>query len=87
MINLIIMAKCLRSVCAVSHMAEKEFLQDIIPGPARRALEKEAIDSLEKLSEYSEDEIRKLHGLGETAMKKLKIYMQEHQVQFKSQYL
>jgi DNA-directed RNA polymerase alpha subunit len=81
------MAKCLSSVCAVSHIAEREFLQDIIPGTARRALEKEAIDSLEKLSEYSEDDIRKLHGFGETTMKKLKIYMQEHQVQFKSQYL
>ncbi|MCJ8154732.1 hypothetical protein MKJ01_13255 [Chryseobacterium sp. SSA4.19] len=79
------MAKCLTSVCAVSHMGQRDFLKNVIAVPARKALEQEKIDSLEKLSGYSEDEIMKLHGFGETTMKKLKTYMKKHQVSFKSQ--
>jgi DNA-directed RNA polymerase alpha subunit len=52
--------------------------------PARRALEKEKIDSLEKLSNYSEEEIMQLHGFGKNAMEKLKIYMKENHVSFKN---
>ena len=83
MINLVIMAKCLGSVCAVSHVANGDFLEGVIAVPARRALEKEKIDSLEKLSYYSEGEIIQLHGFGKNTMEKLKIYMEEHQVSFK----
>jgi len=84
MINLIIMAKCLSSICVVSHVVEGDFLQGIIAMPARRALEKEKINSLEKLSDYSEKEIMELHGFGKNAMEKLKIYMKENQVSFKN---
>ncbi len=84
MINLIIMAKCLSSVCIVNHVVEGDFLRGIIAMPARRALEKEKIDSLEKLSDYSEKEIMQLHGFGKNAMQKLKIYMNENHVSFKN---
>ncbi|AZA55265.1 hypothetical protein [Chryseobacterium sp. G0201] len=84
MINLIIMAKCLSSICVVNHVVEGDFLRGIISMPARRALEKEKIDSLEKLSDYSEKEIMQLHGFGKNAMEKLKIYMKENHVSFKN---
>ncbi|SDR03035.1 hypothetical protein SAMN05421664_3192 [Chryseobacterium soldanellicola] len=78
------MAKCLSSICVVSHVVEGDFLKGIIAMPARRALEKEKIDSLEKLSDYSEQEIMQLHGFGKNAMQKLKIYMKENQISFKN---
>ena len=84
MINLVIMAKCLSSICAVNHVVKGSFLQGIIAMPARRALEKEKIDSLEKLSNYSEEEIMQLHGFGKNAMEKLKCYMKENQISFKN---
>lgn len=83
MINLIIMAKCLSSICVVNHVVESDFLKGIIAMPARRALGKEKIDSLEKLSDYSEEEIMQLHGFGKNTMGKLKSYMKENNVFFK----
>ncbi|WP_370897847.1 hypothetical protein [Chryseobacterium gossypii] len=77
------MAKCLNSICAVHHVVKGDFLQGVIAVPARRALEKEKIDSLEKLSDYSEKEIMQLHGFGKNAMAKLKRYMKENNVSFK----
>jgi hypothetical protein len=38
-------------------------------------LGKGKIDSLEKLSDYSEKEILQLHGFGKNTMQKLKAYM------------
>ncbi|NML57580.1 helix-hairpin-helix domain-containing protein [Chryseobacterium cheonjiense] len=84
MINLVIMAKCLNSICAVSHAEQGNFLIGIIPVPARRSLEKEKIDSLEKLSEYSEKEIRQMHGFGKNAMEKLRIHMMKNNMYFKN---
>ncbi|REC79953.1 hypothetical protein DRF60_02930 [Chryseobacterium elymi] len=85
MINLVIMAKCLSSICAVNHVVrDDDFLSGIIAVPARRALEREKIDSLEKLSGYSEEEIMNLHGFGKNAMERLKNHMEERQVSFKN---
>ncbi|KFF24877.1 hypothetical protein IW16_18295 [Chryseobacterium vrystaatense] len=85
MINLVIMAKCLSSICAVSHVVtNNNFLYGIIAVPARRALEREKIDSFEKLSGYSEQEIMELHGFGRNAMEKLKNHMKENQVSFRN---
>jgi hypothetical protein len=87
MINLVIMAKCLSSVCAVNHVVRNDqFLLGILAAPARRALEREEIDTLEKLSDYSEEDILKLHGFGKNAMDKLKNHMKEHQVSFRERY-
>lgn len=84
MVNLVIMAKCLSSICAVNHVVQGDFLKGIIAAPARRALEKEKINSLEKLADYSEEEIMQLHGFGRNAMEKLKNYMKENHVSFKN---
>lgn len=83
MINLVIMAKCLKSVCAVNPASEGDFLEGIIAIPARKALEREKIDSLQKLSGYSEIEIRKMRGFGEVSLKKLKKHMKENHFSFK----
>ncbi len=84
MINLVIMTKCLRSACAVSHSAHGNFLHGIIPLPARRTLEKEKIDTLEKLSDYSEDEIRQMCGFNKSTLQKLKLHMMESDMYFKN---
>ncbi|PIF46348.1 RNA polymerase alpha subunit [Chryseobacterium sp. 52] len=79
------MAKCLSSICAVNHVVKNNnFLYGVIAVPARKSLERERIDSLEKLSDYSEEEIMQLHGFGKYAMEKLKNHMKEHQVSFKN---
>ncbi|UTX50871.1 hypothetical protein KIK00_06680 [Chryseobacterium sp. MA9] len=68
---------------AFNYDPKEEFLHGVIAIPARRALEKEKINSLEKLSDYSEKEIMQLHGFGKNTMVKLKNYMKENQVCFK----
>ncbi|KPH14880.1 hypothetical protein AMQ68_05500 [Chryseobacterium sp. ERMR1:04] len=78
------MAKCLSSFCVVNHVVKGEFLQGVIAMPARRTLEREKIDSLEKLSNYSEEEVMQFHGFGKNTMMKLKNYMKEQQVSFKN---
>lgn len=84
MINLVIMAKCLHSICAVNYAVKGNFLQGIIPLPARRALEKEKIDTLEKLSDYSEKEIKQMCGFNKNALQKLKLHMMENDMYFKN---
>lgn len=85
MLNLVIMARCLNSVCTDHRTVKGDFLKGIIAMPARRALEKEKIDSLEKLSDYSEEEIMNLHGFGKNTMDKLKNHMNEYKVSFKNE--
>lgn len=55
----------------------------ILYSPARRALEKEGITTLDKLSQFTEDEILKLHGMGKTAIPKLRTALQKAGLQFK----
>ncbi len=83
MINLVIMTKCLSSMSRVSYAAQGNFLRGIIPGPARRALEKEKIDCLEKLSEYSEEELTQLYGFRKNTMEKLKAHLKENHLSFR----
>ena len=78
------MAGCLKPICTENHVVENNFLQGIIANPARRALEKEKIDSLGKLSDYSENELMKFHGFGKNTILKLKNYMQENNFSFKT---
>lgn len=82
MINLVIMAKSLRLFSQAEQEQQGLFLEGLIAAPARRALANEKIDSWEKLAKYSEKEIMQLHGFGKNTMKKLKTYMQEHQISF-----
>ena len=85
MINLVIMAKFLKPICTDCHVVSDNFLKGIIAMPARRALEKEKINSLEKLADYSEKEILQLHGFGKKAVEKLKNHMKENHLSFKTQ--
>ena len=51
--------------------------------PARRALTNAGIDSLEKLSQYTEKEILSLHGMGKTSMPILRASLEEAGLSFK----
>lgn len=58
-------------VCEAERKPDSGFLADM-SAPARRALENEGITSLDELSKWSEREILKLHGVGPSAMPRLK---------------
>ncbi|WP_312075773.1 DNA-directed RNA polymerase subunit alpha C-terminal domain-containing protein [Chryseobacterium sp.] len=81
MINLIIMAG-FKNQTKDTHQ-ECCFLKGILAISARRALQKEKIDSLEKLSDYTEKEILQFHGFGRNTVEKLKIYMKENDFAFR----
>ena len=76
------------SDCPVCPICEKEkkpsggFLSKI-SAPARRALENEGIDSLEKLATYTEKEILKLHGMGKSTIPVLKAELEASGLIFK----
>ena len=74
--------------CPTCPLCEKErkplsdFLS-IISAPARRALEREGIDTHLKLSKYSEEELLKLHGMGPGSIPKLKNALKEKGLSFR----
>lgn len=55
-----------------------------ISAPARRALKSEGITTLEKLSGFSEKEILKLHGIGPSALPKLRMALNTKKLSFKN---
>jgi|688.fasta_scaffold435970_3 hypothetical protein len=57
-------------ICEQERKPKYNFLS-LIGAPARRALEREGITTLEKLSTYSEKEILSLHGMGKSTIPKL----------------
>ncbi len=79
MINLVIMAALSKPVFADQPTVVNDFLKGIIAMPARRSLVREKIDSLEKLTDYSENEVMQLHGFGKKTLERLKIHMNENQ--------
>lgn len=54
-----------------------------LSAPARNALVFEGIDTLEKLSNYTEKEILKLHGIGPASLPIMKTYLKEEGLSFK----
>ncbi len=52
--------------------------------PAHRALKNAGIKSLEQLSQYSEDELLLLHGLGPKALETLKVVLEEYGLSLKT---
>lgn len=52
--------------------------------PALRALANEGITNLEELANYTEAELKKLHGMGPNAMGKLKEALKEAGLHFKA---
>ncbi|MCG6186162.1 RNA polymerase alpha subunit C-terminal domain-containing protein [Maribellus maritimus] len=76
------------SDCPTCPQCEKErkpkvgFLSHL-SAPARRALEKHDITSVEELSNFSENEILELHGVGKNVISKLRDILKENGLQFK----
>ncbi len=69
-------------ICEKLRKPTEGFLSEL-SAPAIRALENERIDSLEKLATYSEKEILKLHGIGKSAIPKLKEALEQEGLQFR----
>lgn len=77
------------SDCPVCPICDKEkrpaegFLSSLA-APARRALERNDITSLEKLSEHTEKEILSFHGFGKASIPILKKALSERGLTFKN---
>jgi len=70
-------------VCEKNAKPAEGFLSTLA-APARRALQREGITTLKKLSSYSESELLNLHGIGRTSIPKLKMALQEIGLSFKT---
>lgn len=57
-------------ICEEERKPKDNFLS-LIGAPARRALEREGITTLDKLTSYSEKDILALHGMGKSSIPKL----------------
>lgn len=69
-------------VCEKERKPKEGFLA-LLSAPARRALENQGITTLRLLSQYTEKEILKLHGIGPSAMPKLRQALEEEGFSFK----
>ncbi|MCR6642961.1 MAG: RNA polymerase alpha subunit C-terminal domain-containing protein [Sporocytophaga sp.] len=69
-------------VCEEMRKPDNGFLS-LISAPARRALEGKGINTLQLLSQYSEKELLKLHGIGPTAIPKLREALKSAGLSFK----
>jgi hypothetical protein len=58
-------------VCEARKKPKGGFVAEL-GAPARRALEREGITTVAKLSQYTESEILKLHGVGPSSLPKLR---------------
>lgn len=67
--------------CEAQKNIDHEFLCHFA-APARRALAREGILSIEKLAAFKEIEISQLHGIGSNALKKMKELLAECGLQF-----
>jgi predicted RecB family nuclease len=69
-------------VCESKHKLNDNFLSMLF-APARRALENNGITTLEQLSKYTEKEILKLHGMGNSSIPKLQNILSKNNLTFK----
>jgi hypothetical protein len=63
--------------------AKAGFFIDGLSAPARRALAGAGIDSLKKLAKLSEADILELHGMGPSAVPKMRAALKEAGLAFK----
>ena len=70
-------------ICEEERKPKDSFLS-LIGAPARRALERENIKTLEDLAKWTEKEILKLHGMGPSTIPKLKTALKDKGLSFKS---
>ena len=69
-------------ICEEERKPKDNFLS-LLGAPARRALERENIKTLEDLAKWSEKEILNLHGMGQSTIPKLKNLLTENGLSFK----
>ena len=69
-------------ICEKERKPGADFLS-FISAPARRALERERITTLLKLSKYTETELLKLHGMGPGSIPKLRNALKGKGLSFK----
>src|SRR5437870_2162863 len=69
-------------VCEKERKPKDNFLSTI-SAPARRALEREGLTTLKKLSQRSEKEVLALHGMGGSTIPKLKVALSTAGLNFK----
>lgn len=70
-------------VCEEERKPKDSFLS-LLGAPARRALERENIKTLEDLAKWSEKEIINLHGMGPGTIPKLKKALKDNRLSFNS---
>jgi DNA-directed RNA polymerase alpha subunit len=61
----------------------KEGFLSVLSAPARRALQNKSIDTVKKLSAFTEKEILALHGMGRSSLPKLHTALKEKGLKFK----
>lgn len=71
-------------VCEKERKPEADFLS-LISAPARRALESQGLITLKKLSMWREADVLKLHGIGPSAIPKLKGALKSKGLGFKNE--
>ncbi|HEY4874664.1 MAG TPA: hypothetical protein VIH86_03770 [Puia sp.] len=64
---------------------QTESFLSLLAAPAQRALTNNGIDSLEKLSKFTQGEILQFHGIGKSAIPKLSAALQAKGLSFKKQ--
>ena len=69
-------------LCEDQRKPDEGFLSEIA-APARRALEDNKINTLEKLATFSEKEILSFHGMGKSGLIKLKTLLNKKGLHFK----
>jgi predicted RecB family nuclease len=69
--------------CESARQPEAGFML-AVAAPARRALEGAGIKTLKQLAKYSEKEILALHGIGKTAIPRLKAALEKSGLHFKA---
>jgi len=70
-------------ICEEERKPKDNFLS-LLAAPARRALENNGITTLEQLSEYTEKEVLNFHGMGKTTLPKLKNWLSENNMTFRT---
>jgi DNA-directed RNA polymerase alpha subunit len=68
-------------ICEAERKPKDGFLASI-SAPARRALEREGITTVQQLSKHSETEILKLHGMGPGSLPKLRQALKAERLSF-----
>jgi predicted RecB family nuclease len=69
-------------ICEEERKPKYSFLA-LLAAPARRALEREKIKTIEDLAKWNEKDILNLHGIGPSSIPKLKKALNENGLSFK----